>query len=108
MGTVVEQLRRRLDRLKALYLEGDLDKRAYQEQREVVLTQPSALPAEAKPDSSGVGECLAAFLTDVGRAWEAATPEEKNRLVRQLLGEVVVTNRAAVAVVPRRELRPFF
>ena len=49
-----------------------------------------------------------AFLADVASAWTVATPEERNKLARQLFVSVVIRNRTAVAVVPRPDLRPFF
>ncbi len=51
---------------------------------------------------------LAEFLANVPAAWEAATPDERNRLARQLFGQVVIANGTAVAIVPRPDLRPFF
>ncbi len=109
VDTVAERIRirRKLDRLKDLYLEGDLDKAAYQAQKARLTEDLASLPPEGNPDSD-VGERLATFLSDVAKAWTVATPEERNRLARQLFGTVVVTNRTAVAVVPRPDLRPFF
>ena len=101
------RIRRKLDRLKDLYLEGDLDKATYQTQKAHLTEDLAALPAEGDPDSD-VGQRLATFLSDVAMAWLVATPEERNGLARQLFGSVVVTNRTAVAVVPRPDLRPFF
>jgi hypothetical protein len=40
-------------------------------------------------------------------AWDDATPEERNKIARALMSSVVVSNKTAVAVVPRPELRPF-
>ena len=107
--TTAERLRlkRRADRLRELYLEGDLDRAAYQAERTAVADKLTVLPAEGDPDSD-VGRRLADFLADVGGAWRVATPAERNRLARQLFGSVVVSNRTAVAVVPRPDLRVFF
>ena len=55
-----------------------------------------------------MGERLAAYLADVAQAWGAATPEERNRLARQLFAEAVIENRTVVAVKPRPDLLPFF
>ncbi len=49
-----------------------------------------------------------AYLADIALAWQVATPEERNRLARQLFNRVVIDNRTAVAVTPRPDLLPFF
>ena len=67
----------------------------------------AALPVDGNPESDA-GTVLAGFLADIGSAWVMATPDERNRLARQLFGKVVIANRTAVAVVPRPDLRPFF
>jgi site-specific DNA recombinase len=101
------RLRRRRERLKELYLDGEMDRAKYEAERTAVTDKLAALPAERNPDS-GAGERLAAFLADVASAWQVATPTERNKLARQLFASVVVSNRTAVAVVPRPDLRPFF
>ncbi len=101
------RLRSRLDRLKDLYLDGDLDKAKYHAERAAVTDKLAALPVESDPESDA-GDRLAAFLADVAGAWSVATPTERNKLARQLFASVVVSNRTAVAVVPRPDLRPFF
>jgi hypothetical protein len=101
------RLRRRLARLKDLYLDGEMDRAEYQGERKAVSDMLAALPAESNPESDA-GEQLAAFLADVASAWRVATPTERNKLARQLFQSVVVSNRTAVAVVPRPDLRPFF
>ncbi len=106
-ATERRRLMRRLERVRELYLEGDLDKAAYQARRDALNAQLAALPAEGNA-SAAVGTRLAAYLADVASGWRAATPEERNKLARQLFASVVVTNRTAVAVVPRPDLRPFF
>lgn len=76
-------------------------------EREAVSDQLVALPV-GDDANSGVGARLAAYLVDVGAAWAVATPEERNTLARQLFRSVVITNRTAVARLPRPDLRPFF
>ena len=105
-GAERARLRSRLDRLKELYLDGDLDKAAYQAERAAVAEKLAAMPTDEL--DSDAGERLAAFLADVAGAWKVATPAERNKLARQLFASVVVSNRTAVAVVPRPDLRPFF
>lgn len=60
-------IKRRLDRLRELYLEGDVDKATYQAQKDALAGELAALPDEGDPDS-GVGKRLAAFLADVAGA----------------------------------------
>jgi DNA invertase Pin-like site-specific DNA recombinase len=108
-GTAAERIRlnRRLARLKDLYLDGEMDRAEYQAERKAVADALAALPTEGDP-ASDAGERLAAFLADVASAWKVSTPTERNKLARQLFASVVVSNRTAVAVVPRPDLRPFF
>jgi site-specific DNA recombinase len=108
-GAAVERTRltRRLDRLKELYLDGEMDRAEYQAERKAVADKLAALPTDADP-AGDIAERLATFLADVASAWMLATPAERNKLARQLFASVVVSNRTAVAVVPRPDLRPFF
>ena len=109
VDTVAARLRlnHRLDRLKDLYLDGDLDRATYQARRATVSDELAALPAGGNPEDDA-GRRLSGFLADVGSAWRVASPAERNKLARELFGTVVVRNRTAVAVVPRPDLRPFF
>ena len=101
------RLRRRSERLRELYLDGEMDRAKYQAERNALVDQLAALPAEGDPDADA-GHRLASFLADVAGAWTMATPAERNQLARQLFASVIVSNRTAVAVVPRPDLRPFF
>jgi hypothetical protein len=101
------RLRRKLDRLREVYLEGDLDKPAYQTQKAAISDRLASLPAGGDPDNAA-GERLANFLADVSAAWRVATSDERNRLARQLFAQAVIENKTVVAVVPRPELAPFF
>ena len=103
--------RRRLeqtrDRVKELYLAGAIDPAEYETRTRAAEAELALLPSGEAPDD-GVGRTLAGFLADVPAAWVAATPDERNRLARQLFGQVVIANRTAVAIVPRPDLCPFF
>jgi site-specific DNA recombinase len=101
------KLERRLARLKELYLDGDLDRAKYQAERAAITGKLAALPGESDSGDT-IGERLAAFLADVATAWKLAPPAQRNKLARQLFATVVIHNRAAVAVVPRPDFRPFF
>ena len=100
------RLHRKLDRLKELYLEGEIDRPTFQSQRSAVQDRIALLPSGQDQDDA-TGRRLADFLANVSRAWAVATPEERNKLARQLFGSVVISNSTAVAIVPRPDLLPF-
>jgi site-specific DNA recombinase len=96
----------KLDRLKTLFVEGDVDLREYQRQRAELQAQLAALPEDDRLDQA-TGRRLADLLADVAGAWQLATPAERNKLARQLFNGVVIENKTTVAVVPRPDLHPF-
>lgn len=51
---------------------------------------------------------LASFMANMAKAWKVATPEERNKLARQLFAEAIIENRTVVAVKPRPDPLPFF
>ena len=101
------RVERRVARLKEVYLLGDMDPAEYQRRRADLLAARDALPL-ASATSEDVARRLAGFLADLPSAWAVATPDERNRLARQLLAEAIIDNRTVVAVKPRPELLPFF
>jgi DNA invertase Pin-like site-specific DNA recombinase/DNA-binding CsgD family transcriptional regulator len=101
------RIQRKLDRLKVLFLDGDLTTEKYRAQKDALTGELASLPPVGNPDSDA-GARLAAYLADVSRAWTDATPEERNKLARSLFASVVVDNKQAAACVPRPELEPFF
>ena len=107
--TAVERnsVRRQLDRLKELYLLGDLTMSDYKTRKAALADRLAALLETGNQDADA-GKRLSAFLGDVGSAWIVANAEERNRLAQQLFASVVVQNRAAVALLPRPDLLPFF
>ena len=100
-------LRGKLDRLRDVYLDGDLGDVEYRQRKAAILDQLAALPADTTPDTDA-GDRLASYLADVAVAWKVATPAEQNKIARALFTSVVVDNRTAVACVPRPDLQPFF
>ncbi len=107
---VAERLRltRKLERLKRLYIEGDLEEGDFREQKAATITALAALPHEQGNPDETTGRRLVGYLADLSSAWGVATPTERNKIARQLFVEVIVENRTAVAPVPRPEMRPFF
>ena len=101
------RIRQKLNRLKDLYLDGEMDKSEYQTRKGALADELAALPDEGDPDSDA-GMRLMGFLADIASAWRVATPEERNRLARQLFAEAIVENGTLVAVKPRADLLPFF
>jgi site-specific DNA recombinase len=110
VDVVAERLRlsRKLDRLKRLYVEGDIDDAEYRDQKGMVAAALAVLPENRGNPDEAVGRRLVGFLADLASAWKLATPDERNKIARQLFVEVIVENRTAVAVVPRPDVRPFF
>jgi hypothetical protein len=51
---------------------------------------------------------IAAYLRDIGPAWQAAEPEERNGIARALFQRVELEDERVAAVVPQPELTPFF
>lgn len=107
VGRDRERIQRKLDRLRETYLEGDLDSTEYRRRKKVLTEELTVLPEGTAPTKE-LGEYLAQYLADISSAWEVATPEEKNRLARQLFSSVLIENRTAVEVTPRPDLLPFF
>lgn len=86
---------------------GDMEPEEYHRRRAELLVEREALPIDVITGAD-VGRRLLAFLADLPSAWEAAAPEERNRMARQLFAEAIIENRTVVAVKPRPELLPFF
>lgn len=101
------RIKRKLDRLREAYLDGDLDKGEYRSRKAALTAELGNLPASTAPDAA-TGKRLAAFLADVAIAWQMATPTERNTIARAVFADVLIDNRTAVAILPRPELRPFF
>ena len=85
-----------------------MDRATYRTRKAAIEDELAALPDGGGANDKDAGKRLAGFLADVAAAWTVATPEERNRLARQLFGEAIVENRTLVAVKPRPDLRPFF
>jgi len=99
-------LERQLTRSKELYEWGDYTRKEYQTRRDSIVRQLEALtPYASGPEPLAR---LAQFLADVPAAWEAATPEQQNKLARCLFDDVWLKDKDVIAVKPRPELEPFF
>jgi site-specific DNA recombinase len=103
-----QRLEKKAERIKVLYLEGELEDAEYRRQRADVAEALAAIPADDLPSTAAVGKRLASLLFDLSIAWSVATQVERNKIARELFADVVIDNRTAVAVKPRPELAPFF
>jgi site-specific DNA recombinase len=101
------RLESQLERLKDLYVLEDITKAQYLAEREKIKRELATLDARATgADTKLAG--LAGLLADVAAGWNAATPEQRNRLARLLFEEIVIDDNRVVAVKPRPELAGFF
>ncbi|MEE9247173.1 MAG: hypothetical protein V3U79_00545 [Dehalococcoidia bacterium] len=100
------KLKRWLKRARELYEWRDYTKEEYQVRRDSINRGLEALPHS----NNGVDHLdkLAHFLADVPMAWEAATPEQRNKLARCIFDQLWLKDKTVVAVKPRPELEPFF
>ncbi len=97
----------RLTRLKDLYLLGDLPKKDFLTQRERLQRELANLTAREDSAEERLTD-LADLLADVARGWALATQEQRNRMARLLLEEIIVKNEQVATVKPRPELAGFF
>ena len=107
-ATERRRLERKAERVKVLYIEGELDDAEYRRQRAAIAEGLAAIPVDDLPPTAAVGKRLAQMLADLSEAWTLATPAERNAIARELFADGVIKNRTAVAVKPRPELAPFF
>lgn len=102
-----ESVERRLQRLREVYLDEGMDRAEYQRRRTILFKEREALPAESSSNEEVARE-IAKYLANLPTAWRHATPDEKNRIARQLFAQALIDNKMVVAVKPRPEMLPFF
>jgi len=96
----------KLERLQELYICGDIVKEKYEKQKAIIRAKLAQLaPVKAAVDAIPK---LASLLSNVGKAWDIATDEQRSKLVRCLFQEIWVRDKEIVAVKPQTELEPFF
>jgi len=95
-----------LERLKRLFLLGDLAEREYVVERDRLRNQLAALVPPAMPDL----ERAAALLGDFSKLWDAATQPERKQILQTLLAAVYldVEHGPVVAVEPRAQFAALF
>ena len=99
-------LETRLKRVKDMYEWGHKSRDEYLRDYERIQQQLRLLlPLEIRDSSL---EKLAAFLANVGQAWDEANQEQRNKIAKTLFEKILVEDNKVVAVKPRPELEPFF
>ncbi len=100
------RIKTQLERLKRLFLLGDLVEREYVVERDRLRNQLAALVPPTLPDL----EQAAALLRDFGKLWDAALPPERKRILQTLLATVYldVERGPVVAVEPKAQFAPLF
>lgn len=110
-GKYVVDQRHRLEaqaeRLRDLYLLGDVERSQYVVERERLKRDLALLDMREQGQASHL-DGLAELLANVSTAWGAALPEQRNRLARLLFEEIVINDEQVAAVKPRPELAGFF
>ena len=100
------RLEARLERMKELYGWGDITRKQYLAERDLIRKELSAV-ATIEEQSKNLDK-LAQFLANVADAWNEANQEQRNKLARCLFQEVWIKDKEVVAVKPQPELKPFF
>jgi DNA invertase Pin-like site-specific DNA recombinase len=99
------ELLRQLERLRELYLMGDLTKAQYVMRRQALEEQLERL---APPSDPGI-ERARELLEDFARFWELETePAERRKLLLSLFGQVWARHGRIVAVQPHEPFLPYF
>ena len=99
------QLSGQLERLKDLYVIGDLSKSDYEIKRNVLEGELEASHPRAVVDLTAA----AAALTNFSLFWEREkSPGERNNLLRHIFESVSVNGDQLVAVTPREAFLPYF
>jgi len=95
-----------LERLKRLYVLGDLTEREYAMERDRLQAQRAALVPPTMPNL----EQAAGLLQNLQATWDVATPEERRQIVQTLLERVYLDSDKgpAVAIEPKAEYRTLF
>jgi site-specific DNA recombinase len=95
-----------LERLKRLFVLGDVAEAEYRAERDRLRAQLVSLTPPVMPDL----EWAAELLQDFGRIWDAATLQERRKIVHALLETVYLDAERGpvVAIEPRADFAPLF
>jgi site-specific DNA recombinase len=106
-GPTKAQIEGRLERLKRLYILGDLSEREYRTERDQLRAKLAELTPPELPDL----QRAAALLQDFGAIWDAATPKERKQIVRTLLEAVYLDagdDGPVTGIEPKAEYKALF
>ena len=98
--------REEVERLKELYEWGHKSKTEYLADYAVIDRELRQLPSLENDDDTLTK--LALFLKNIVKAWEQATQEQRNRLLKCLFEAIWIKDKRVSAVTPRPEFQPFF
>lgn len=98
---------RKLERLRDLYLDGDLGKAEYHRRRDGLLAEKADLPAIVTMDDERIAEVWHQ-ITSLAQEFPFGTAVEQHDICRALFDRVAVDRNRAVEVYPRPEILPFF
>lgn len=96
-----QKLKRQLQRIKDLYELGDMDRSEYLEKRKQYQEELS----RQTPTTSATVRRAISTISTIGEVWKIATPQERRKLVRLVVREVVVGESIIIHV--RKEYEPF-
>jgi site-specific DNA recombinase len=101
-----ERIEGQLERLKRLYILGDIEETEYRLERDRLKAQLDALTPPRMPDLKRGAE----LLQDFRKIWDGATAEERRQIVRTLLAKVYLDadRGPVVAIEPKPEYEPLF
>lgn len=100
-------LERRRIRLQELYLEGDIAKPAYLQERNAIDAELATMPDDAPVEPAQVRSRIDT-LSDIATLWHAASPHQQNVLARQVFASVTIDHGEIVSIVPQPVYRPFY
>jgi hypothetical protein len=101
------RLRGQLERLKKLFVFGDITDLEYKAERDQLQTKLAALKPLRLPDLEEAGR----LLEDFGVIWDAATERERKQILQTLLNVVYLDSGErgpVVAIEPKSEFSPLF
>ncbi len=100
------ELTLRLNRIKELYSWGDMKRTDYLSEREHLQLEIASLTARS--DQRELLSQASMFLNDLPAAWHQGQPAQRNALANLTFQSVEITDTVVTAVVPTKELAPFF
>ncbi len=105
-ATRKRELTLRLNRIKELYSWGDMKRTDYLSEREHLQLEIASLTAHS--DQGEIFSQASMFLNDLPAAWHQAQPAQRNALASVTFQNIEITDTLVTAVVPTKELAPFF